>query len=156
MFFGRTVKCNWPPRRVAEVSFLVYRTQSKETRMPRRKQPSKIALKKLSDEQRAELARIEEDAILHYEGTIDELEKALGMLRLGHHVGWKVLVLVHSKRTIAKYEEILGIKLRDVFEAEGPSSQRSLAFKLAAQFSNFWKVVSGETQVPDRQKFSRN
>jgi hypothetical protein len=40
---------------------------------------------------------------------MDELEQALGMYALGHHVGLNVLGLVHNKRTIRKYEKILGI-----------------------------------------------
>jgi hypothetical protein len=124
--------------------------------MPRAKQPSKVSLKVLTDEERQDLDRIEKDAFLNFVGSIDELEKALGILRIGHHVGWKVLVLVHSKKTIAKYEEILGIKLSEYFPAEGPSSQRSLAFKIASKLSNFWKAVSGETPVPDRQQFERH
>lgn len=124
--------------------------------MPRAKQPSKVPLKTLTDEERVDLDRVEREAILNFVGSMDELERALGMLRVGHHVGWKVLVLVHSKKTIAKYEEILGIKLREYFPAEGPSSQRSLAFKIASQLSNFWKAVSGETSIPDRQQFGRS
>ena len=124
--------------------------------MPRAKQASKVPLTVLTDEQRAALDRIEREAILNFVGSIDELERALGMLRMGHHVGWKVLVLVHSKKTVAKYEGILGIKLREYFPAEGPSSQRSLGFKIASQLSNFWKAVSGETAIPDRQLFGRS
>lgn len=124
--------------------------------MPRPKTKSPVPLAKLTEEQRAEMELVEREAILHYVGELDELEKALGILRLGHHVGWKVLVLSHSKRTISKYEQILDIKLREFFPAEGPSASRSVAFKLASTLSNFWKAVSGETPVPNRQGFGRN
>lgn len=121
--------------------------------MVRRTQPSKFPLAKLTEAQRADLDRLEQEAILHYQGGIDELEKALGLLRLGHHVGWKVLVVMHSKRTIAKYEEILGIKFSEYFGPTGPSSDRSMAFRIATKAKNFWKAVSGETPIPDRQRF---
>lgn len=123
--------------------------------MSKHKTPSKIPMAQVTVEQEEELRRIEREAVLNFEGQFDELEKALGMLRLGHHVGWKPLVLIHSKRTVAKYEDILGIKLREVFPEEGPSADRSLAYKIARQLSNFWKAVSGETSIPDRHKFSR-
>lgn len=123
--------------------------------MSKRKSPSKIPMAQVTVEQDEELRRIERDAFLHFEGQFDELEKALGMLRLGHHIGWKPLVLIHSKRTIAKYEDILGIKLREVFPEEGPSANRSLGYKVARQLSNFWKAVSGETPVADRHRFAR-
>jgi hypothetical protein len=124
--------------------------------MPRSKQPSKVPLQDLTQAQRDDLERIEREAILNFVGSIEELERAIGMLRIGHHFGWKVLVLVHSKKTVAKYEEILGIKLREYFAAEGPSAQRSMAFKVASKLSNFWKAVSGETPVPDRQQLGRS
>ena len=79
---------------------------------------------------------------------IDELESALGMYVIGHHFGWKVLYLVHSKKTIKKYEEILGIKVSEVFEAEGPDADRTNAFKIIKAVSNFWKTVSGEEKPP--------
>ena len=83
--------------------------------MPRRSPPSKQPLADLNDKQKADLERIERDAILHFEGQFDDLEKALGMLRLGHHLGWRPLVLIHSKRTIAKYEDILNISCERIF-----------------------------------------
>ena len=109
-------------------------------------------LKALSSAQRAELDRIESEAIANFKGQFDELESALGMLRLGHHVGWKVLYIIHSKRTIRNYEEILGVKVRELFEEEGPSSYRSAGFLLAQKFSNFWKVVSGAEKIDTEKK----
>lgn len=53
------------------------------------------------------------NALKRFSGTADELEKALGMLMLGDYVGWKVLIIIHNKRTIRKYEEVLGISVRE-------------------------------------------
>ena len=75
---------------------------------------------------------------------LDELESALGMYMIGFHFGWKVLYVIHSKRTIRKYEEILGISIREVFDEFGPDADRTNAFKLIQGVSNFWKLVSGE------------
>ena len=75
---------------------------------------------------------------------IDEMESALGMYVLGFHLGWKVLYLVHSKRTIRKYEELLGIKVTEVFPKVGPDADRTNAHKIIQAASNFWKAVSGE------------
>lgn len=122
--------------------------------MSRTKKPSKVPLAKITPEQETQLKEIEQAAILRFEGSIDDLERAIGVLRLGHHVGWRPLVLVHSKKTIAKYEEILDVKLRDLFPEEGPSCDRSIGYKIAKNLSNFWKAVSGEVSVPDRKEFS--
>jgi len=123
--------------------------------MARLKKPSKYQLAKLTPEQETQLREIEADAFRHFTGQFDELEKAIGMLRLGHHLGWKPLVVIHSKKTIAKYEEILGIKLRDIFQPEGPSADRSIGYGIAKSVSNFWKAVSGETSVDNRKTISQ-
>ena len=115
--------------------------------------PREEKLAKLTNEQQQQLHQIEEDAIANFSGQLDELESALGMLRMGHHFGWKVLYLMHSKRTIRKYEGILGdIRIRDIFPEKGPSSYRSFGLAIAEKFSNFWKVAGGDIKIPDRKK----
>jgi hypothetical protein len=104
---------------------------------------------------RKELEKIEARAILGFRGSFDDLESAIGMLRLGHHFGWKVVHLVHSKATVRKYEGILGIKIRDLFQAEGPSSYRSKGFELSLAVGNFWKIVSGAIKLEKRRDISR-
>jgi hypothetical protein len=123
---------------------------------PRTNIPLEKRLAVLTSEQKAELQAIEDRAIINFVGMIDELESALGMLKIGHHVGWKVIYMVHSKKTVRKYEEILGIKVRDIFPERGPSAGRSVGLALADKFTNFWKVVSGDKdhKIPteDRKK----
>ena len=107
-------------------------------------------IKKLADRttaQKNELELIEHDAIANFRGQLGELEAALGMLRMGHHTGWKVLVLIHNKRTLRKYENILGINVREYFPEEGPSADRSLGFNAVKKLGNFWKAVSGDIKV---------
>ncbi|MGY6215901.1 hypothetical protein ACW73L_12140 [Methylolobus aquaticus] len=107
------------------------------------------------DEERiAQLMRVERDALANFKGQLDELEAALGLLRFGDHVGWKVLVLVHNKRTIRKYEEILGINVREFFPEEGPMAYRSLGYQIAKKLGNFWKAVSGDIKVEQRREIS--
>lgn len=102
----------------------------------------------------AELDRIEREAIANFRGQLDELEAALGMLRMGDHIGWKVLMLLHNKRTIRKYESILGIKVREFFLDEGPSAERSIGYRWAKKLGNFWKAVSGEIKIEHRREMS--
>jgi hypothetical protein len=77
---------------------------------------------------------------------LNELESALGMYVLAFHVGWKPLYLIHTKRTIKKYEDLLGIKLSEQFDDYGPDADRTNAAKIAKAASNFWKAVSGESK----------
>ena len=97
-----------------------------------------------SQERVEQLHNIERQAFASFTGQFDELEAALGMLHLGDHLGWKPLVLIHNKRTIRKYEEILGISIREFFPEEGPSAERSMGYRITKQIGNFWKAVSGE------------
>lgn len=117
---------------------------------PEKSKTEKLA--KLSPEQYAQIKLIEEDAIANFKGDLTRLESALGMLHMGQHFGWKVLYLMHSKRTIRNYEEILGIKIRDIFPETGPSSYRSYGLIAAEKLSNFWKVVSGEFKIDDKRE----
>ena len=87
-----------------------------------------------------------------FKGNLRELESAFWLLRLGHHVGWKVLYIVYRKRTIRHYEEILGMSIRELFEATGPTTHRSNGYRLIESLTNSWKAISGEREIPDRQK----
>ncbi len=113
--------------------------------------PEAERIHQLTPAQEAQLRQIEEAAIIKFKGDLNLLESALGMLRMGHHFGWRVLYLIHSKQTIRKYEDILGVRIRDIFEETGPSSYRSIGFNLAERCSNFWKVVGGEIKIPRRK-----
>ena len=110
---------------------------------PTRKSKAPIPTPKEAQERYALL----DGAARKFQGQLDELESALGMYIVGYLFGWKVLHLVHSKKTVAKYEAVLGIKVTEVFEAVGPDAERTNAFKIIQTVSNFWKVVSGEEKV---------
>lgn len=137
--------------RVAHIPFLSYRVWvaclgilMNIFKTPQKPKVEKLA--KLTQAQREELFRIAEDAIASFKGVPDELESALGMLFMGHHFGWKVIYLMHSKLTVRKYEKILNIRVRDLFPPAGPSAYRCFAYRVADAASNFWKVVSGEAK----------
>ncbi|TFW08732.1 hypothetical protein E4K72_07500 [Oxalobacteraceae bacterium OM1] len=102
-----------------------------------------------------ELTRVANDALDRFSGQFDDLEKAIGMLMLGDYVGWKVLIMVHNKRTIRKYEEILGIKVREFFPEEGPVAMRSVGYEMAIKLGNFWKAVSGDIAIENRRDLSQ-
>jgi hypothetical protein len=116
--------------------------------MAARKHPVEL----LSQEKLTRAAVVLQGAVDRFEGGTDELEAALGMYLLGHYLGWKVLVLVHSKKAIRKYEGILNIKVREEFPEEGSQSHRSRALSIAKTLSNFWKAVSCEDKSIDREE----
>lgn len=104
------------------------------------------ALAPFDRERLEDLRAIEIKAIARFSGNFDELEAALGLLHMGDHFGWKPMVLIHNKRTIRKYEEILDIDMRTLFKEEGPSADRLMGYKIAKKLGNFWKAVNGEVR----------
>lgn len=108
--------------------------------------------KEFTAQQLKRLDEIEQLAIAKYMGDLGELESALGMLRLGHQYGWRVMVLIHSKSTIRKYEQILGIDIREEFPERGPAAHRSAGLRVTDAVGNFWKAVSGDIKIPKKRE----
>ena len=119
------------------------------------KQKRKAHVDPLSPDEAATLMRQADGAAQAFEGQFDELESALGMLLLGRLYGWKVLALIHNKRTIKKYEQILGIDFRKAFPEVGPLAQKSVAFVAVEKLGTFWKAVSGEVKLEDRRMLTQ-
>ncbi|MFN9473167.1 hypothetical protein [Acidovorax sp.] len=92
-----------------------------------------------------DLLAIIDRAVDEFNGDLDELESAIGMLVLGRHYGWRVMLLIHSPSTIRKYTKILNVQsLRDVLPEVGVLAHRSKAWRLVEGTRNFWKVVRGQ------------
>jgi len=115
------------------------------------KPKKRVHVPPLPPEEAYELMKKLDEAVREFDGQFDELENALGMMLLGRLVGWKVLALIHNKRSIRKYEEILGIKIREAFPEEGPLTHKSVGYEFIKKLGNYWKAVSGEAKVEDRR-----
>lgn len=116
--------------------------------MPKAKKPLRPVPPMDVNDAHALVHRLDE-LIARFQGDISELESAIGTYMVGRLMGWKVLVLIHNKRTIRKYEEILGINVREEFPPEGDFADKSYAYNIVkklkeAGLASFWKAVSGE------------
>ncbi len=80
-----------------------------------------------------------------FDGDSTQLETAIGAFIFGRHLGWKPLFLIHSKRTMNKYQEILGLDFRKELPEVGKLARKSVAWRSAETLSNFWKAVTGNT-----------
>ena len=60
-----------------------------------------------------------------FDGQVDEVEQALGFYLFSRHIGWRAMVVMHNKRTIRKYQEILGIMIRGKLPPVGSDVGRS-------------------------------
>ncbi|MGH8737562.1 MAG: hypothetical protein ACREVC_09415 [Burkholderiales bacterium] len=119
------------------------------------KQKSERKVPEISAADAHRLARIANTAATHFRGDFGELESAIGMLFLGPLVGWRVLILIHNKRTIKKYEHILGIEIREEFPETGPLTDKSVGYQLAQKLNAFWKAVAGEIPLEGRRELGR-
>ena len=60
-------------------------------------------------------------AIDKFHGDSSQLESAIGAVILGQHVGWKVLMLIHSRSTLKNYSKALGVPdIRKLMHAASP------------------------------------
>jgi len=109
----------------------------------------------ISPDEAHRLVKIADRATLDFEGNFEELESAVGMLFLGKLVGWRPLLIIHNRRTVAKYSEILGIDYKAEFPEVGPLADKSRGYVYAQALTNFWKAVSGDTSVPNRREISK-
>lgn len=101
----------------------------------------------LSQKQEREMV---DKAIKDFSGYMPTLEGAIGAYFVGKTLGWKPMFLIHEKRTIRKYEEILGIEFRKQLPAVGLWAKKSYAWRAMEKISNFWKAVKGEIQIEGR------
>jgi len=85
-----------------------------------------------------------DSAIKDFRGLMPTLEAAIGAYIVGLQIGWKPLLLIHDKKTISKYEKILGINFREELPEVGEYAHKSIAWNSAQKISNYWKAVKGE------------
>jgi hypothetical protein len=92
-----------------------------------------------------EVLRLVDEAVDRFDGNLNDLGSAIGMLMLARRYGWRVVLLIHSPGTVRKYLKILGLpNLREVAPEVGELAQRSKAWRLVDGTSSFWKVVRGQ------------
>jgi hypothetical protein len=48
-----------------------------------------------------------------------------------------------------------GIKVRELFPEEGPSSYRSRGYLVVQGWTNFWKAISGNEKIDHRRELAK-
>ena len=105
--------------------------------------------KKLKDQ----TERTIENAMQEFSGDMTVLESAIGARIVGHRFGWQALRVIHATRTLRKYEEVLGIKLRDVIPERTDDSRRVNGVRVADTFDKFWQAISsGKLSAKDARQ----
>ena len=91
-----------------------------------------------------QLVEIIDAAIKRFKGNSERLSNAIGYLFMVRNFGWRVMLLMHDRKSIKDSENILGIDSRNVFSEYVPMKEKSMAFRALAKVTNFWKAVKGE------------
>jgi hypothetical protein len=94
-------------------------------------------------------------AIKKYGGDYRVLENAIGSLILAMFLGVKPIRIIHSPKSLRKYEQILDITFSDLIEQGFLSevtdmSDRSIGYNFAVSVSAFWDVVNGKYPLEGR------
>jgi hypothetical protein len=79
-----------------------------------------------------------------FKGDLTQLERAVGTLIVGRQFGWKILLLAHDRKTVAKYGEILALDFKKELPEVGALAHRSVGWAAAQKVASFWKAVKGE------------
>ena len=92
------------------------------------------------------MSKLIEKQFKEFRGDMGQFESAVGALIIGQHLGWRVLLLSHDRRTIDRYGEILGIDFKDkkTMPEVGKMAHKSIAWVAYQGVTNFWKAVKGE------------
>jgi len=78
----------------------------------------------------------------NYAGSTEVLEGAIGALLFGRLAGYNALRIIHSWRTLKKYEKILDVTFAEVLPADTADSDRVNGVRYAKKFKAFWKAVA--------------
>jgi hypothetical protein len=91
------------------------------------------------------------EAFHKYSGDFTVLESAVGAFFLGMMIGWRPLVIIHSPKTIKRYETILNVNFKELMPESNNLSDRSNGYELALSLDNFWSAVTGNTSIEGRK-----
>jgi len=84
-----------------------------------------------------------------YKGDSHVLFSAIGAVFVGRLYGWRVIRVVLSTSTYAKYQKVLALDFKSVMSPETSLSDRSLAYKVVKNLKAFWAIVRGQVPIED-------
>jgi hypothetical protein len=93
-----------------------------------------------------------DSVIENYHGDSDVLFSSIGALMAGRKYGWRVLMIVSSSASYAKYQKILGVQFKQILPEYTPLSERSLGYRVVKRLNNFWDVVRGSYSIDRNEK----
>lgn len=100
--------------------------------------PAEESADLISDEDVMTICRAWEE----YAGSVEVIEAAIGALIVGRLVGYDGLRVVHSWKTLRNYEDILGVKFREILQPTTRDSDRINGVRYAKKFKALWRALA--------------
>jgi hypothetical protein len=98
-----------------------------------------------------EFSTIIKESLRSYSGDVTIFESAVGALFLGKIIGWRPLFIIHSPKTIKRYESILKIRFRDHLREVTDYSDQCKGYNFVVTLGDFWAGVRGSVSVEGRK-----
>jgi hypothetical protein len=93
-----------------------------------------------------------EQVCTDFQGQLDDLYKAVGMIVVGQLYGWKVMRLVSSRSTWTTATKLFGDP-KTLMEDEGKLWKKSCGYSFIKQSEKlYWDFVRGHAPIPKDQR----
>lgn len=102
-----------------------------------------------------ELIKKIDEVSLSFTGQFDDLSQIVGMVVMGRLYGWRVVRLVHSRRSWTLACNYFG-DLKDILDEEGRPEyvRKSVGFALVKNVAQYWEIVKGHIAIPHKERKS--
>jgi len=92
------------------------------------------------------------EVITSFRGNGEVLQNALGALLIGQVYGWRVLRVMYSGASYARYQKVLQLKFNEWCPDETPLSERHKLYKAYKLTGKFWEYIKGKISLPKNQQ----
>ena len=91
-----------------------------------------------------------DDVMLSFTGQFDDLSQIVGMIVLGRQYGWRVIRLVHSRRSWTLACKYFG-DLKLILPKDGKPEyvRKSVGFAVVDALGRYWEFIKGNTNRDD-------
>jgi hypothetical protein len=102
-------------------------------------------MKELTDEQ---MIKKIDDVISNFDGQLDDLTAAVGMVMVGRLYGWRVIRLVNSRRHWMLACKLFG-DLKEFLPDRGALHKKSVGLAIIDKVGDYWDFVNGKVGRDD-------
>lgn len=83
-----------------------------------------------------------EDVVKNFKGQADHLSEAIGLIVLGHFMGWRVVRLISSRRCWETTTRIFGDP-KEFLPERGRYAYKSIGLSIVDRIGGYWDFIKG-------------